>query len=219
MLFVGDTRIERVTAGTTDVQYVYQGTNTGSHEYLQFCKIPSSYLTEDLTLNNISILQVSSTGTRSPADKISNYAYVPTGSGLTVGKKYSYLIATSGERTANRKLSDGTTINSRGYNGGTISPINNLDMGDVQSGSVTGSNAQYNFQGNFVYNPQTITAGDGSTAEGHLICKNTFNVSDAGKGGIKVYIYEYTCLKSLFAYAYARNATSQWVFNETVYAN
>ena len=218
MLFVNDTRIERVNAGGTDLQYVYQGTDTVSHTNLQFCKIPSNYLSLNLDLDSISILQIENAGTRSPGDKISNYAYVPSTSNLVVGRKYSYLIATSGSRTANRNLSDGTTIDCRGYNSGDVARINNLIMSDVQSGSLT-NGAQYNFQGNFVYNPQTITAGDGSTANGHLIAKNTFNVSDAGKGGIVVYIYEYTCLQSLFAYANSRVPSSNWVFNETVYSN
>jgi hypothetical protein len=218
MLFVNDTRIERVNAGGTDLQYVYQGTDTASHTNLQFCKIPSNYSSLNLDLDSISILQVQSTGTRSPGDKISNYAYVPSTSSLVVGKKYSYLIATAGERTAQRNLSDGTTINCRGYNSGDVGRIHNLTMSNVQSGSVV-NNASYNFQGNFIYNPKLITAGNGSTANGHLIARNTFNVSDAGKGGIVVYIYEYTCLESLFAYAYARTSASNWVFNETVYSN
>jgi hypothetical protein len=217
MLYVNETRIERVNAGGTDLQYVYKGTDDTTHEHLQFCRIPSDYSSKDLTLGGIAILTVESVGTRSPADKISNYAYVNSNL-LIEGKKYAYLIATSGERTANRRLSDGTVINSRGYNDGQISRINALDMADVQSGSVS-NKAQYNFQGCFEYNPKTITAGNGSTAYGHLIAKNTYNVSDAGKGAIKVYIYEYTALKSLFEYAYSRTGSSNWVFNETVYSN
>jgi len=217
MLYVNETRIERVNAGGTDLQYVYKGTDDTTHEHLQFCRIPSDYLTKDLTLDNIAILTVESVGTRSPGDKISNYAYVNSDL-LIEGKKYAYLIATSGERTANRDLSDGTQINSRGYNSGFISSIDGLDMADVQSGSVV-SLAQYNYQGCFEYNPKTITAGNGSTAYGHLIAKHTYNVSDSGKGGIKVYIYEYTALKSLFAYAYSRTGNSNWVFNETVHSN
>lgn len=233
MLFFNDTRIERVNAGGTDLQYVFQGDDDTTHEHLQFCRIPDDYLTRNLalaggavTLADISILTVQSGGTRSPADKIQNYCYIDandalmnTPNGMRNGKKYAFLIATSGERRALRKLSDGTVINSRGYNSGFLSYIDRLTIDNIGTGRFY-ANAQYNFQGCFEYNPKTIVAGNGSTAFGHLLAKNTYNVSDAGKGGIKAYIYEYTALKSLFAYALARDpGNSNFVFNETVYAN
>lgn len=217
MLYVKETRIERVNAGGTDLQYVYKGSDNTTHKHLQFCRIPSDYATKNLTLDNIAILTVESSGTGSPGDKISNYAYVDS-TLLIEGKKYAFLIATAGKRKANRQLSDGTEINSRGYNSGDLYRIDNLDMADVETGNVV-NNAQYNYQGCFEYNPKTIIAGNGSYAYGHLIAKNTYNVSDRGKGGIKVYIYEYTALKSLFKYAYARTGSSNWIFNETVYSN
>jgi hypothetical protein len=229
MLFFNDTRIERVNAGGTDLQYVFQGDDDTTHEHLQFCRIPTNYLTKNLalagasvTLADIAILTVQSGGTRSPADKIQNYCYIDASAApdsMRIGKKYAFLIATSGERAATRNLSDGTPFSCRGYNSGYLSYIDNLTINNIGTGNYY-VNANYNIQGCFEYNPKTIVAGNGSSAFGHLLAKNTYNVSDPGKGGIKAYIYEYTALKSLFAYALARNpGNSKFVFNETVYAN
>ena len=55
----------------------------------------------------------------------------------------------------------------------------------------SGIYCKFSSTGTFTYNPQLIVAGDGSSATGHLICKNTYNVSDAGKGDANVYAFEY----------------------------
>jgi hypothetical protein len=216
MLYANGTRIERAYAGAQELQYIYQGSNINTHEHMQFCKIPSNYLSLNLDLGGEAIVVASSSGSRSPADKITNYCYVNS-SQLTIGKKYAYLIATAGERPANRQLSDGTVISCRGYNDGGLARINALTMQHVEDKTYY-NKALYNYQGCFIYNPKTIVSGSGS-AFGHLIAKNTYNVSDPGKGGIKAYIYEYTALKSLFAYAKARDASTSWDFNETIHAN
>lgn len=147
-------------------------------------------------LSTGAIYIATSHGTRSPADKISNYAYIPSSSGLTVGKRYGYIIFTSGERAANRQLYDGTVIYSRGYNSGYTSTIlNGANVYDFKVGTNT-TNKCYSYHGAFTYNPATINSGSGS-AYGQLIAKYTYNVSDAGKGGIVVYVYPLEYLADL----------------------
>lgn len=136
------------------------------------------------------ITSMVSGGTRSPADKISNYVYLNTAA-LNVGQKYCYVLGTTGDSGANRLLANGTQIPSRGYNSADSS-YDNLTYANVQAGpgSMSGI-AMMSSYGTFTYNPKLITAGDGSTATGHLIARNTYNCSDAGKGNGKVYVFDF----------------------------
>lgn len=138
-----------------------------------------------------------SDGTRTPADKISNYVYLNS-SDLIAGVKYAYLLTTSGERTANRVLANGTVIDSRGYNNDNWQAERAAttyqilkDSGIGYEFSSEGARIQLSSMGTFTYNPVLITTGDGSSATGHLICKNTYNVSDPGKGDANVYAFDY----------------------------
>lgn len=134
-------------------------------------------------------------GTRTPADKISNYIIVYS-SDLTIGGKYAYIMTTSGERTANRQLANGTVIISRGYNSASWSAERAATTYQMLKDNGIGYTfynsawIQLSDMGTFTYDPRLITAADGSSATGHLISKNTFNVSDPGKGDANCYVYD-----------------------------
>ena len=195
------------TNGTALNSVFFNGTEVNSVHHngtLVFPETPASIATAIGSDTNV-IVTAGSGGTRTPADKISNYVYINSGS-LTVGEKYAFLLTGSGEQTANRILADGTVINSRGYNsavsgsvdGTTITYQGWKDNGIGYTWHLGGfTYVQLMYQGVFTYNPTTITAGDGSSATGELICKNTYNCSDAGKGNATVWVYPLAYLRYL----------------------
>lgn len=134
-------------------------------------------------------------GTRTPADKISNYVIINSES-LIQGKKYGYILGTSGERTGNRLLYDGRVITSRAYNSGYTEYVDSLTVNNFVNGGYY-INAEVSDYGSFTYNISTITAGDGSTAQGFKLAGYTYNVSDPGKGGAIAFIYPYEYLHDL----------------------
>lgn len=185
------TGVNSVFFNGTEVNSVHQNGT------LVFPAAPVAVSTSFGTDPNV-IVTATSGGTRTPADKISNYVYVNSGA-LTVGVQYAFILTGSGERTANRNLANGTAINTRGYNlansalEATITYQNWLSSG---IGYTTGV-AMLTYQGIFTYNPVLITAGDGSSAVGTLIAKNTYNVSDAGKGNASAFVYPLAYLRYL----------------------
>lgn len=197
MIIKNDVIVKRINYNSIDIQHCYYNNE------LVFCKTPDDYLTK--TLGFHAITSAASDGSRSPADKISNYVYVYNTS-LIIGRKYAFLLGTSGSRYGYRTLWNGTVISSRCYNSGYTSHIDGLTFNHIKTGLANGY-AVFSYQGTFTYNPTIIIAGNGSSAYGSLICRNTYGNSDPGKGGAIAYIYEYECLKSIYNFA-------GWNFNE-----
>lgn len=156
------------------------------------------------------LLTATSVGTRAPADKISNYVYINSGL-LTVGEKYAFILTGSGELAANRNLANGTVISTRGYNSANSAAEAAITYQNWKTSGIgyTAGVAMLTYQGIFTYNPVLITAGDGSSAVGELICRNTYNVSDSGKGNASAFVYPLAYLRYLCeTYAIPFNATN-----------
>lgn len=130
------------------------------------------------------------------ADTIQNIVYIPVNNILQVGKKYAYLLVTSGDSMGQRKLANGTLIPSRCYNSGH-DPLEDPFLFSDIDGTMH-RNAVFSHQGTFTYNPTTITSLDrGFSTQGVLIARNTISCSDAGKGSARIYVYETATLKSI----------------------
>lgn len=167
------------------------------------------------TLTNHARGYVSSGGSRSPADKINNYCViyaasqnVPSSCGstdgifnLTSGDKYSYATMTSGDRNATRRLGNSnSTVPSRGYNSAqSIGAMDNATLVECHNGAnpSSGTNSGSGRIGSFTHTNATVNSGSGSSA-GTLIMKNTQNVSDAGKGNIVCYVFDYRFMRKLY---------------------
>jgi hypothetical protein len=192
------TGINSVVFNGTEVNSVYQNGT------LVFPAAPAPIATAIGADTNV-IVTAGSGGTRTPADKISNYVYVNSGL-LTVGQQYAFLLTGSGEQAANRVLANGTTINSRGYNSAVSGSVDGTTV-TYQGWQTNGMGytwalggftyVQLMYQGIFTYNPVLITAGNGSSAVGTLIAKNTFNCSDPGKGNATAWVYPLAYLRYL----------------------
>jgi CubicO group peptidase (beta-lactamase class C family) len=147
-------------------------------------------------------------GTRSPADKIQNYLFATNDYGprqalgnfslitqnqnLVEGVKYCYTLTTSGIRTGNRNLANGTQIFSQAYNGASSAPENLITYENFRDFGVgyTVSTGRLSSVGTFTYNPRLITTGSGELV-GHLLAGFTYNASDPGKGGATIVVHNY----------------------------
>jgi len=169
------------------------------------------------TLTNHARGYVFSNGTRSPADKVRNYCViynssqvVPSGCSatngiynLSNGKKYSYVTMTSGDRNGNRRLGNSnSTVPSRMYNSGQTREV--MDDSTLVSADAGTNPQSFNNRvgsgriGTFTRTNQNINAGDGSSTNGVLIMKNTQDNSDAGKGNIVCYVFDYRFMSMLY---------------------
>jgi hypothetical protein len=165
-------------------------------QYLSSSAVPAPQPLSSLINSDPNVLvYTSSFGTRSPADKISNYV-IFNSTNLIVGVKYCYIMGTDGDSAGNRVLANGTVISSRAYNSGSPDYTKNSmlyqyvknGVGYQWTATTTNQTSSY---GTFTYNPKNITAGDGSTGFGHLIAKNTYNATDPGKGGASCWALPY----------------------------
>lgn len=169
------------------------------------------------TLTNHARGYVFSHGTRSPADKIRNYCViystsqvVPDGcSGtngiynLSNGKKYGYMTMTSGDRNGNRRIGNSNSLQpSRMYNSGqSREAMDDATILSVHSGTNPQSfnnRVGSGRQGTFTRSNGQIVAGNGNATWGTLIMKNTQDNSDAGKGNIVCYVFDYRFLNMLW---------------------
>lgn len=121
---------------------------------------------------------------------------------LQPGRKYAYFLTTSGERTANRMLSDGTVISSRGYNWGIASAESSTTTWTMWKNNGVGytyssgnATVMLTAWGKFEYTPKTYSDSCGNSVYGHYICGNTYNVSDPGKGDANCYIFDYAYVR------------------------
>lgn len=149
-----------------------------------------------------SLIQVISTGSRSPADKLQNYIFVNSNK-LIPGRHYGFILCTSGERNANRSLyyenNIVETIQSRGYNSGPNNTMHDLTIQKLLD-SVNGirSNPEVSYYGSFVYKPGFIEVPSVSQKSyGEIVVNYTFNVSDPGKGGAELFVYPIEYLADL----------------------
>ena len=161
---------------------------------------------------------VFSHGTRDPADKVRNYCviynsaqYLHTGTSaspgiynLSNGKKYAYVTMTSGDKVGNRRVGNTNTLApSRMYNSGQSREVMDgatlvaAHNGQNPVNSVS-SKVGYGRIGCFNRTNSIIVGGNGSTTNGVLIMKNTQDNSDAGKGNIVCYVFDYRFMRMLY---------------------
>jgi hypothetical protein len=151
------------------------------------------------------IQRVVSYGRRAESDGTCNANHVRNwivATNLQPGRKYAYFLTTSGKRTANRMLSDGTVISSNGYdsaNAGYESASTTWKMwkdnGVGYTYTYSTATIQLSSWGKFEYTPRTYSDSCGNSVTGHYICGNTYNVSDAGKGDANCYIFDYAYVR------------------------
>jgi len=149
-------------------------------------------------------------GTRSPADKISNYIIIPDTNKLQAGKEYGFVLFTSGERSGKRNWANGSPFDSRCYNSG-------YDFWDLKFShflSSPGSNMVYTAQGVFLHQPTNIIAGDGSNTVGTLIAKNTHDCSDSGKGSYRIFVFEKQKLQEIMNSLNRSNPNPDYVYSD-----
>lgn len=183
-------------------------------------------------LKDLAISEYGEGGTRSPADTPRNYAKLIQNNNLDEGKKYAFILATSGERMGERTiLTDGVDKNkkmkSRCYNSGYLSG-NDIKFSHMDGTGAPG-NGMISYQGTFEYGTdKTIpsytplgTWGDfmtqwttGTPLNYTDIAAYTSACSDPGKGGYMMYIFEYDELKNIMDAFYARTGASYHKFND-----
>lgn len=153
-------------------------------------------------------------------DSINNYVFVPTNNVMTAGKKYAYLLLTSGdqEKVGGRVLANGTPITSRCYNNAEDPGVNSFTFSNLDGTQLGFSKVSR--QGTFTYSPATITAADGTTAQGVLIARNTLGsagCTDPGKGGARIYVYETSTLKAVMDQIYNETPVSEDINGQIYY--
>lgn len=161
-----------------------------------------------------------STGSRvgsdgvSTADSIYNYVYWRSdgpspsngrqymGGTLTSGKKYAYVLLTSGQQDGGTRAlySGGTVSSTRGHDGAqSESTMGSTTWTNIKNNTGFPSSTEFNRQGVISsVSFTTVTASQGSTDNAQLVVKNQTGTSDAGKGGAVVYFYPYNILKKAF---------------------
>jgi len=149
-------------------------------------------------------------GTRSPADKISNYIIVPQTDLLTSGKEYAFVLFTSGERNGQRTFANGDTFSSRCYNSAGDKPASQFR----HFLSSPGSQMYFSYQGTFLHDPVTVIGAQGNTDIGTLIAKNTYCSSDSGKGGYRIFIYEKDVLEKILSLLYDRYGDEKFIYKD-----
>lgn len=183
-------------------------------------------------LKDLAISEYGEGGTRSPADTPRNYAKLIQNNNLDEGKKYAFILATSGERMGERTiLVDGTDknkkMNSRCYNSGWLSG-DDIKFSHMDGTGAPG-NGMISYQGTFEYGTdKTIpsytplgTWGDfmtqwttGTPLNYTDIAAYTSACSDPGKGGYMMYIFEYDELKNIMDAFYAKTGSAYYKFND-----
>jgi hypothetical protein len=158
-------------------------------------------------MDDLALYTFTSAGTRSPASKLSNVGYVPTGI-LSPGTAYGYLWVSTGVSAGYRQVWDGSNTGSRAYNGGFVP--GSLSWTDYTSSYWA---TAYQHQGNFVYADNSYSYADGSSLTGFQICGWTQGASDPGKGGLRGYIFNQQDLQDAFNQLYAATGNSCFIWS------